>query len=65
MTHIEVKEKKDERGKCPQCNGVGFTSEHDLPSNHAPNGDCISCPIQVQCEVCEATGIILSSNSKQ
>ncbi len=45
---------------CPVCNGDGFTSEHDpedTSSEHLSGGNCRTCPVQVQCEVCEATGI--------
>lgn len=43
--------------KCGKCNGDGYTLEHD-PHPHE-NGDCQGmCPIQVQCEKCEATGYI-------
>ncbi len=43
--------------KCPDCNGDGFTSEHDLHPHE--NGDCQGmCPVQVQCEKCHATGYI-------
>lgn len=41
--------------KCPDCNGDGFTAEHDSPDNH-PNGECANCPIQVHCERCHANG---------
>lgn len=43
---------------CPKCNGNGYTAEHDLPSRHGEDGECISCPIQVQCENCLGTGKI-------
>lgn len=45
--------------KCPECNGDGFTVEHDSPSRHSPeDGTCINCPIQVQCEFCQGGGEI-------
>lgn len=40
---------------CPSCGGDGFTAEHDPTDPHI-NGFCNNCPIQVQCEHCEATG---------
>jgi len=45
---------------CPKCNGVGWTSEHDPTDTSEQHyaGYCTSCPIQVQCEYCEATGEI-------
>ena len=49
--------------KCDYCNGDGFTSEHD---NHPHmGGDCMGqCPIQVQCENCQGTGVIEISDSE-
>ncbi len=43
--------------KCDKCTGFGYTSEHD-PSDPHIDGECSNCPIQVQCENCQATGII-------
>lgn len=44
---------------CSDCGGQGWTAEHDLPSNHNPEtGECISCPVQVQCNTCEGTGMV-------
>lgn len=43
--------------KCKICNGDGFTSEHDEDSrDHEGQHCCSGCPIQVQCENCQATG---------
>jgi hypothetical protein len=43
---------------CRECEGFGYTAGHDLPWNHNPTtGECISCPIQIQCGACEANGI--------
>lgn len=46
-----------EKLACDFCYGLGYTSEHaDHPHT---NGDCFgACPIQVECEYCEATGFI-------
>ena len=44
---------------CPNCKGEGFTAEHDTPFNHGEDGECISCPVAVQCEICEGGGRIL------
>ena len=43
---------------CPKCSGQGYTAEHaqDMSCNADEHLDC---PIQVQCEECEATGRIL------
>ena len=41
---------------CPECIGDGFTAEHD-PNDPHING-CSNCPIQVQCDTCEGTGIV-------
>lgn len=37
---------------------MGYIAEHDLPSRHGEDGECINCPIQVQCEQCQGTGEI-------
>ena len=37
---------------CEFCNGVGFFTEHDSPSSHSPNGECRTCPIQIECSNC-------------
>ena len=44
--------------KCTDCNGDGYTAEHDPsdPHIHGCNG---GCPIQVQCHYCEGTGEIV------
>ena len=42
--------------KCPKCSGDGYTAEHDLPSRHGEYGECVSCPVQVECERCYGTG---------
>ena len=44
--------------KCIVCGGDGFTSEHD-PNDPHINGQCSFCPIQVQCEACEGTGLVI------
>lgn len=43
--------------KCKVCDGYGFTSEHNPFDPHI-DGQCNSCPIQVQCESCQAQGYI-------
>ena len=57
-THKESRKDKKEKD-CPVCGGVGYTAEHDLPSRHGEDGECINCPIQVQCENCLGTGKII------
>jgi hypothetical protein len=43
--------------KCPACDGKGWTAEHG--NHHNPEtGECEDCPVQVQCEMCRATGVI-------
>ena len=60
MTHnntsnTELEAWLDENLKpCPDCNGDGYTAEHD-PSDPHENG-CSHCPVQVQCERCHANG---------
>jgi len=39
---------------CPYCHGQGWTEEH----HYACQGECFDCPIQEQCDKCEATGIV-------
>lgn len=51
---VEGMEKVD-KGECPECRGDGLTAEHD-PEDPHENG-CSSCPIQVQCEPCQGTGV--------
>lgn len=46
---------RDQLTICPDCNGDGWTSEHDPRDPHT-NG-CTSCPIQVGCDLCRGTGI--------
>lgn len=53
--------------KCKDCNGDGYTAEHDSLDPHI-DGNCLACPIQVQCEKCKATGFVpasLRSSAKQ
>ena len=48
--------------KCKICDGDGFTAEHDPTDTrpeHYEQGDCITCPVQVQCENCQGTGELL------
>lgn len=44
------------RAICETCGGDGFYSDHDEPITHRPDGECTSCPVQVQCDRCEAKG---------
>lgn len=45
--------------ECLSCKGQGFTSEHDVPASHnGGDGSCETCPVQVQCIDCSATGKI-------
>lgn len=37
---------------CPDCNGDGYTAEHEPGCD----GNCNHCPVQVQCERCYANG---------
>lgn len=48
--------------KCPVCDGYGYTAEHSGDSD-CLQGNCSSCPIQVQCDNCKATGFILATNN--
>lgn len=41
---------------CKKCSGWGYYADHDLPSRHGEDGECVSCPIQVPCEDCYGTG---------
>ena len=54
--------KKQELVECEACDGDGWTAEHD-PQDPHENG-CTNCPIQVQCEICEATGKVWKSINK-
>lgn len=47
-----------EQTKCDICDGNGWYADHDSPSSHGECGECISCPVQVQCEKCLGTGFI-------
>lgn len=55
--------------KCSYCGGDGWYADHDDLNNHQTdslgNPQCVSCPIQRQCEKCQGTGIIfIESESK-
>lgn len=43
--------------KCKNCDGAGYYAGHaDTPHE---NGACDgSCPVQYQCELCQATGLV-------
>ena len=51
--------------KCSKCQGEGWTAEHDSGVySHDENGNCLgNCPIQVECEYCKGTGIILEGRN--
>ena len=55
---------RNELQVCPDCKGDGWTSEHDPADPHI-DGVCSNCPIQVQCETCEATGIVWKKDIKE
>lgn len=42
--------------ECKTCDGSGYYADHDDMNRHGEDGECISCPIQVQCDDCQATG---------
>lgn len=44
--------------ECPKCNGFGYYAGHDLPNRHGEDGECVNCPVQVPCEICDGTGEI-------
>ena len=54
------KEKEKAKIKCEKCNGDGWYEDHATGDySHDEWGACNgSCPVQVQCEKCEATGFI-------
>ena len=42
---------------CASCAGQGWTAEHG--NYHNPEtGECEECPVQVQCDDCESSGIV-------
>ncbi len=51
--------KKEE---CKTCGGCGWYKDHDMNdtrTEHYEDGDCQSCPIQVECEECKENGFII------
>lgn len=45
--------------ECSACKGDGWTDEHDTsPKGHNGDGECQTCPIHVQCIICEGAGIM-------
>lgn len=44
---------------CETCVGKGYTAEHSPgPNDHDDEGNCLgACPVQVQCEHCNGTGV--------
>ena len=52
-----MSEQKELFERCPNCNGDGYTSEHaNTPHEFGCDG---ACPVQEQCERCQAKGFIL------
>lgn len=49
------------RSLCTDCNGDGWTAEHD-PSDtsqeHMEEGQCTTCPVQIGCDECGAKGYV-------
>jgi hypothetical protein len=48
---------------CRICSGFGYTSEHNPDDPHR-DGECSSCPVQVQCYDCRAEGSVISANEQ-
>ena len=48
--------RSEDTPECKRCGGDGFTSEHGCNPNY-PESCAYTCPVQVQCEACEATGL--------
>jgi len=59
----EVSNALDNLEKCNHCNGDGFTSEHD-PQDPHESGCSGGCPIQVQCDNCQAKGFVLKGHQQ-
>jgi RecJ-like exonuclease len=58
-----LEHKVTKREKCTHCDGHGYTAEHDIPEHHNPyTGECLTCPIQVQCDECHATGEVIKED---
>jgi len=45
--------------KCSECEGDGFTNGHDISESHGRDGECLSCPVQVECDICRGTGELI------
>lgn len=41
---------------CSNCGGSGIVAEHDIPAHHGEDGECVSCPVQAPCKICQMTG---------
>jgi hypothetical protein len=57
--HPDNKELMDGRSVCSFCGGDGWTAEHnpeDTSVEHMEYGHCTSCPVQIQCDRCQANG---------
>jgi|SRR5690625_1882655 len=42
---------------CDKCGGYGWISGHDPTDPHI-DGECTNCPVQLNCDKCESTGIV-------
>lgn len=42
--------------ECPQCKGYGYYANHAPADMHGEDGECVFCPMQYECELCETKG---------
>lgn len=56
VINVDSNSKSEDTPNCKKCGGDGFTSEHGCNPNY-PESCAYTCPVQVQCEACEATGL--------
>lgn len=54
-----LRQYRSECEECTHCMGDGYQPGHD-PNDPHING-CSNCPIPVECEYCEGTGIVFKS----
>lgn len=50
--------------KCSQCNGDGWYADHSLGHyQNSSDSDCskYGCPVQVECDKCNGTGVMSES----